>query len=430
LKDRPADLRGIFQAFAGSPADIPGEWPRFRGSDSTNTVVTAAALANSWGQTGPALLWSVEVGEGFAGPAVFSGRVFLLDYDEKNRGDTLRCFSLADGTELWRRSYKVMIKRNHGMSRTVPAVTDRYLVTLGPRCHVVCVDTDTGDFRWGIDLKREYGTEEPLWYASQCPLIEDGQVILAPCGPDVLLMGVNCETGAVMWKTPNPHGWQMSHSSIIPMTLLGRKMYVYCALGGIVGVSASGTDMGAVLWQRAWNAKVVAPSPVQAGNDRVFMTVGYGKGAMMLQLNEENGVFTVKVLFETTPSEGLACEQQTPIYHDGLLYGVMPKDAGALKGQFVCYRPDGTLAWSSGQDHRFGLGPFVLADNKFYILDDDCTLTMLDARAPSYVELAGSRIFEGHDAWGPLAVVGTRMLLRDMNRLACIDIGTAQKAGA
>ncbi len=156
------ELRGTLLAFDGAPADLPGYWPWFRGPGSDNIHQDGAPLASAWGPDGPRELWSVELGEGFAGPAVLNGCVYLLDYDEEARADTLRCFSLADGREIWRRSYAVMIKRNHGMSRTVPAVTEKYIVTVGPKCHVVCLDTATGDFRWGIDLQAEYGTDEPL----------------------------------------------------------------------------------------------------------------------------------------------------------------------------------------------------------------------------------------------------------------------------
>jgi len=423
LAEGPADLSGTLLAFGGTRSDLPGYWPWFRGPDSTNIYAGSDPLAGSWNTGSPEVLWSVDLGEGFAGPAVLNGCVYLMDYDEENRADALRCFSLADGQELWRRSYPIMIKRNHGMSRTIPAVTEKYIVTMGPKCHVVCLDTATGEFRWGIDLKAEYGTVEPLWYTGQCPIIVDDQVLIAPAGPDTLMMAVDCDSGEVIWRTPNPHGWNMSHSSVMPMTILGKKMYVYSALGGITGVSAEGGDLGAILWEQPWDAKVVAPSPVQVGEDRVFMTAGYGSGSMMLQLRETQGTYSVQVLFETTPEQGLACEQQTPLYYKGLLYGIMPKDAGALKGQFVCYRPDGSLVWSSGQDNRFGFGPFLLADGKFYILDDDGVMTVLDAREDAYVQLSQTRVLDGHDAWGPLAIAGSRMLLRDMNKMVCIEIG-------
>ena len=54
------------------------------------------------------ILWSVnDLGEGYAGAAVANGRVYVLDYDEVREADSLRCFSLDDGKEIWRRWYGV-----------------------------------------------------------------------------------------------------------------------------------------------------------------------------------------------------------------------------------------------------------------------------------------------------------------------------------
>ena len=141
-------------------------------------------------------------------------------------------------------------------------------MSIGPRCHVLCVETETGAFRWGLDLVADYGAHVPLWYTGQCPLLDDGIAVLAP-GGKALMMGVECETGKVLWQTPNEDGWKMSHSSIMPMTLLGKRTYVYCAIEGIVGVSAEKGEMGKILWKTAaWNHPVTAPSPVPAGDSR------------------------------------------------------------------------------------------------------------------------------------------------------------------
>ena len=418
------NLTGVFQTFSGVAENIPGSWVRFRGPDFDNIVKTDIALAESFDEAGPNVYWSVDLGEGHAAPVVLNGRVYIIDYDEENRSDAIRCFSLANGEEIWRRSYAIQVKRNHGMSRTVPAITEKYLVTFGPRCHVVCLDPKTGDFKWGIDLQKDYGTEEPLWYAGQCPLIDGDKVILAPGGKDVLMMAVDCETGDVVWKTPNPDNWNMSHSSIMPMTFAGKRMYVYCALGGAVGVSAEEEDIGTILWQAHWSATVVAPSPVIMDNGLIYFAAGYGIGSLMLQIHEENGAFSAEELFRHKPRDWMSTEQQTPIYHEGHLFSIMPKDGGALRDQFVCYKPDGGLVWSSGPSNRFGLGPYLLADGKFYVLRDDGVLTVLKFSKTEYIELARTTVIQdGHDAWGPLALVGDRLLLRDAKKMFCIDIG-------
>ncbi len=224
---------------------------------------------------------------------VDKGRVFVLDYDETRRADLLRCFSLEDGREIWRRGYDVYIKRNHGMSRTVPAVSADRVLTIGPKCHVMCVSADSGEFLWGIDLVAEHGAEVPLWYTGQCPLI-DGSTAVIATGGRALLIGVDMTTGEVLWETPNPRNWKMSHSSVLPYTIHGRRMYLYCAIGGIVGVSAEKGREGRVLFEsNLWDRNVIAPSPIHVGDGQIFVTAGYGGGSLMLNIVPEGNRFSV-----------------------------------------------------------------------------------------------------------------------------------------
>jgi len=415
-----------FSMGKGSPADLPGYWSRFRGADFDNIVKNVPKLADTWGEKGPKVYWRLPLGEGHAAPVVRKGRLYLLDYDEKEKADALRCLSLADGREIWRRWYKVQVKRNHGMSRTVPALNDKYLVCIGPRCHVMCVDVETGDFKWGLDLVGDYGTKVPGWYTGQCPLLEGNTAIIAPAGREILLMGVDCETGKIIWQTPNPKQWKMSHSSVMPMTIAGKKMYVYSATGGMLGVSAEEADKGKVLWETiAWNHNVIAPSPMHLGNGKIYITAGYGAGSMLLQVVKNESGFAVKVLQEIKAKQGIASEQQTPILWQNRLFAILPKDAGPKRQQFICADPDDItkIYWSSGKTNRFGIGPFLLADHKFYILDDDGMLTMIRASIDGYEQLDQFRILDGHDAWGPIALAGTRMLLRDSKNMVCIEAG-------
>lgn len=416
-----------FLTFDGKPSAITAAWPRFRGAHFDNISSETVPLNDKWPSSGPPVLWSVELGEGYAAPAVRHGRVYLIDYMEASSEDALRCFSLDDGKEIWRRSYRILMKRNHGYSRTVPAVSDKYVVTFGPRCHVMCVDAITGDLLWGMDLVKDYGATVPLWYAGQCPLIDDDIAVIG-IGGDDLVQGIDCATGDVVFRVPNPDKWQMSHSSIVPAVIDGKRMYVYAAVGGTCGISAEKADLGKVLWKTTdWDASVIAPTPVVMPDGRIHMTAGYGAGSIMLQVRRDGDSFSVKTLFKKSARDMLACEQQTPIYYKGNLYGVMPKDGGSLANQFVCYNPDGQLIWASGKARQFGIGPFMAADNKFLVLDDDGRLTMMEASDTEYKELAHAKPLDGHDSWGPMALVDGRLLIRDSERMVCLDLRSNTK---
>lgn len=412
-----------FSSYAEHESSLTGKWTNFRGQDFDNINKENIPLIDNW-QPEPQILWKVLLGEGHAAPAIYNGRVYLLDYDEAKKADALRCFALESGQELWKRSYNVQVKRNHGMSRTIPAVNDKYVVTIGPRGHVMCADSKTGDLLWGIDLVESYGTEIPFWYTGQCPFIDDNVAVIAP-GGNALMIGVDCATGEVIWEAPNPDGWKMSHSSIMPMEFGGKKMYVYAAIGGICGISAEPGETGRILWKTtAFSPVVVAPSPVILEEGKIFMTAGYGAGAAMLQLNPKGNEFDVDILQTYKPKDGMASEQQTPLLVDGKLIAILPKDAGGFRNQLVCCDPSDCTEylWTSGKQERYGLGPYILADGKIFILNDDGTLNIGRITAGGLQILDKARIIEGHDAWGPIAIADGYLLMRDAKSMVCLDV--------
>ncbi|HEY3415286.1 MAG TPA: PQQ-binding-like beta-propeller repeat protein [Armatimonadota bacterium] len=413
VKPVSAGREGAFTNFGGTVTPLPGAWPHFRGPNGDGISPETVALSHDWTAKPPRLLWSIDLGDGHAGAAVLNGRVYVLDYDKASGADALRCFALADGKELWRRSYPVEVKQNHGMSRTVPAVTEKYVVTIGPKCQVMCVDTATGAFHWKYDLVKQFRTEVPAWYAGQCPLIDNGRAIIAPSGT-ALLIAIDCATGKILWQTPNPLRWQMTHSSVIPMTLGGQRMYVYCGSGGVAGVSAA---TGAILWQTdAWKVPTATvPTPIPVGDGRLFITGGYNAGSIMLKVEGAGGHFTATPLFRLPPAVW-GSDQQTPILYKGALYGTIPG------GQLSCMDLNGKTLWTSGALHRFGLGPYIIADGMILVMNDTGVLTLAEASTAGFKQLAQAKILNGYDSWGPMAIVGGRLLARDSNRMVCLDI--------
>jgi outer membrane protein assembly factor BamB len=57
-----------------------------------------------------------------------------------------------------------------------------------------------------------------------------------------------------------------------------------------------------------------------------------------------------------------------------------------------------------------------------YILSDDGTLVMVRPDTKSYIEIGRKKLFDGTDAWAPLAIADGLMLLRDSKTMLCVDI--------
>ncbi|MGD1084802.1 MAG: PQQ-binding-like beta-propeller repeat protein [Verrucomicrobiota bacterium] len=399
--------------------NLPGLWPQFRGPNRDDISPETTPLARSWDPAGPRQLWAVDCGEGYAGVVVREGRVYLLDYDYDKKQNALRCLSLADGAELWRYAYNLPVKRNHGMTRTVPALSDKFIVAMDPKCHVLCLDAATGELRWGMNLVSEFGATVPPWYAGQCPLIDSNAVILAPGGHDALLAAVELETGKILWRAPNPRGWKMTHSSVMPMEFAGQRFYVYCGSGGVAGVSATN---GALLWDTdAWKISIATvPSPLVLEGGKILLAGGYNSGSLLLQLKDQGGKLVPETVWKLAP-EVFAATQQTPIFHNGNVFGTRPD------GRFVCLGLDGKVLWASPAGDSFGLGPFLFADGLFFVMNDSGRLTLVEDSSSRFTPLAQAQVLQGRESWGPMALVGGRLLARDLTRLVCLDVSAGSQ---
>jgi outer membrane protein assembly factor BamB len=406
----------VFSDGRPSQAIASGSWPCFRGPNRDGIGVGSVALARKWPDRGPQVLWTVELGPGHAGAAVADGRLFVLDYDVEAQADTMRCLSPDDGKEIWRNAYPVELVEWHGMSRTVPAVADGRVVSLGPKCHVACWDTQSGECRWIIDLAAQYQATVPQWYAGQCPLIDQGRVILAPSGTSFMI-AVDLESGDVVWESKKVSNWEMTHSSIAIMELAGRRAYLYCGSRGVAAVAA---DDGSILWDSTEWAGTMAtcPTPVVVDERRVFFCAGYAAGSLMMQFDAGGGAVAAQPLFRLAP-ERFEAEQHTPILYEGHLFGARTKAGG---NQLVCLDLEGNEVWNSGTD-KFERGPYLIADGLIFAMDSRGLLTLAEASVEAYKPLDKFQVFDdGHDAWGPMALVEGRLFVRDLTRMACLDV--------
>jgi len=387
---------GQLETFDGKPGERNASWPQFRGPKRDNVNTESVALAARWPKEGPPVVWERKLGQGHAGAAVHNGCVYVIDYDKPNQRDVLRCMSLADGSDIWAYSYPVKVKFNHGMSRTVPSVTDDVVVSFGPKCHVLACDAKTGEHLWHIDLVREYGSKVPTWYAGQCPSI-----------------AVDLKTGEVLWRTPNPGKWEMTHSSIAAVDVGGLKVYVYCGSAGVGVVSADGK----LLWRTSsWQIGYAnVPTPVPVGGGRVLLTGEYNAGAMMLQLTRAGDAVSGRELFRRKPKV-FGAHQHTPIFCDGYVYS-------ARQGrQLACMTPEGDVLWESGPGNRYGIGPYLIADGKIVIMDSKGNLSLVEATPEGFRPLTKAKVLPGPDSWGAMALVDGRLILRDLNVMKCLDL--------
>src|ERR1017187_7539597 len=413
------------------PAAQGSDWTQFRGPDRTN-ISKETGLLRKWPAAGPKILWSVPVTQGYAAAAIVGGRVYHHDYDEAKSEWCINCRSLADGKLVWQFREARDIRPNHAITRTIPAVDSRFVCSLDPKAVLHCLDAKTGKVVWRKSLvteykatipswyngqcpRREYKATIPSWYNGQCPLQEADRVIVATGGA-AILVALDKATGKELWHTPNPGGYMMSHSSVMPAVLGGVKQYLYGTLKGPLGVSAKD---GKLLWEfgRKFNV-AVAPSPIAVDEERVFMTASYDAGSVMVRVRRTGEAFKAEAVFDMKNNEWNS-EVHTPIVYKGHIFAVGKKK----RGLFTCLSFDGKEVWTSEGKASFGLGSFMMADGMFFVLDGDTgKLRLIEASTTGYNELAGAPVLAGQEVWGPMALSDGKLVLRDLTKMICVDV--------
>jgi outer membrane protein assembly factor BamB len=396
------------------PAAQGTDWPQFRGPDRDG-ISKETGLLRKWPASGPKVLWSVPVAQGYAAAAIVGGRIYHHDYDEAKSEWCVNCRSLADGKQIWQFREAREIRPNHAITRTVPAVDARFVFSLDPKAVLHCLDAKTGKQIWRKSLVTEYKATIPSWYNGQCPLQEPDRLIIATGGA-AIMVALDKATGKDIWRTPNPGGYLMSHCSVMPAVLGGVKQYLYGTLKGPLGVAARD---GKLLWEfaRKFNV-VVAPSPIAVDEERVFMTGSYDAGSVMVRVRRNGDAFKAEGVFDMKNNEWNS-EVHTPVVYKGHMFAVGKKK----RGLFTCLSFEGREVWTSVGKATFGLGSFFLADGMFFVLDGDSgKLRLIEASTTGYNELASAQVLAGQEVWGPMALSDGKLVLRDLTKMICLDV--------
>ena len=83
---------------------------------------------------------------------------------------------------------------------------------------------------------------------------------------------------------------------------------------------------------------------------------------------------------------------------------------------------DGKVLWAGEDD--FGFGPCVIVNDVIYAMDDHGRLVLIKATERGYNKLSEYQVLDGHDSWGPIAIVDNKMILRDLKQMICFEISS------
>ena len=137
-------LVGVLSIVCFNNVSFAEDWPAWRGPRG-DAVWREEGILESFPADGLDIRWRVPIGEGYAGPAVAGGRVFVGDF-ERNAGtpridgvERLVALDQETGETLWTQSWDVDYSAIMGSyaegPRAVPSVADDLVYLMGAAGH-------------------------------------------------------------------------------------------------------------------------------------------------------------------------------------------------------------------------------------------------------------------------------------------------------
>ena len=388
------------------------DWPQFLGPNG-NGVSPEKGLLRAWPAEGPKVLWTVALGPGYGGAAVRDGKVFVLDRQDQKK-DVLRGFDLATGKELWSFGYDAPGKIDHDGSRSTPAIGEKFVYTIGPFGQMHCLDLATHQVVWKKNILTDFGAARPRWAVAQSPVLDKDLVIVAPQSDKVGLVAFDQATGKERWRS-EPIG-AMAYGSPMLVNLEGEEQWVVV---NELGASAVAAADGKLRWQYAHPCKIPIPNVTDLGQGKMFITGAYMAGSAIFQVTRQDGKWGAKTVASIDKIGGHCHPGLAYQNHVYVLCNVNERSDG-----MVCFDFEGKKVWQTKKAPNLDKGGSLLtADGIMYVMDGRTgELHIVEPSPEGFKSLSKAKLLEGEQIWGPLALAGGKLLVRDQTQIKCVDL--------
>ncbi len=308
---------------AGARKVAADDWPQWRGP-TRDGVWRETGLVEKFAGPQLAIRWRAPVGNGYSGPTVAQGRVYVTDrLVEPEQVERVHCFDENSGESLWSHTYACPyqgVGYDAGPRASV-AVADGRAFSLGAMGDLLAFDAATGRVLWQHKCHDEFDIKMPIWGVSASPLVVDGTVVVQVGGhPGACLMAFDCQTGQERWRALDDDA---SYSAPILIEQAGRPVLVCWTGDHVAGLDPA---TGQSLWLHAYKPKnmVISVATPVVQNNRLLVTSFYD-GAMMFHLPPDRLAIELlwhKIGLDEQHTEGLHSIISTPLLQGDYAYGV------------------------------------------------------------------------------------------------------------
>lgn len=380
-------------------------WTDFRGS-ARDGHYRQQAIRTDWPAAGLTALWKQPIGGGFASFVIAGGRAFTIE--QRGAQEVVAAYDVITGREAWTTSWNARFTESMGGDgpRATPTWADGQLYALGGRGELRALAADSGRTLWRTNILEDAGASNLQWGMSAAPLVVEDRVIVLPGGGrGRSVVAYDRVTGKRAWSALDD---RQAYSSPMLVTLGGTRQILVFSASRLVGLAP---DSGEVLWQYPWktNFDVNASQPLVVGDNRVFLSTGYGTGAAVIELAPAARGFTVKEIWRNIRMKN---QFTSSVLHEGFIYGLDESILACVEAA------TGDLKWKGG---RYGYGQVMLASGHLIVLTEQGELALVRATPERHQEVTSFPAIEGK-TWNHPAMSDGYLLVRNGNEMAAFDL--------
>lgn len=413
---------------------LAADWPQWRGLNRDGSWREKGVIQQFEDWQMPAL-WRAEIANGYSGPTVAGGRVYVTDrLTSPKEVERIHCFEAGTGDIIWSYDYECKYQKVGYPDGPRAAVTidDGRAYSLGSIGNLFCFDAAKGSVLWGKNLKSEYEIRVPIWGIAAAPLVEDDLVIVHVGGKDnACLIAFDKVSGQERWRALDDPA---SYSAPIIIEQAGKRVLVCWT-----GASISGLDpaTGKVYWRhpfKPFKMVINIATPVYK-NGYLFFSSFYD-GSILLKTETDKlaieQVWQRKGQSETN-TDSLHCCISTPIIQGDYIYGV------DSYGELRCLELlTGDRVWESLDavpKARWSNIHMVRNEDKIWMFNERGELIICKLSSDGFHEISRTKIIEptegqlgrrGGVCWSHPAFANKRIYVRNDRELLCIDLSVGE----
>lgn len=337
-------------------------------------------------------VWSTPIGEGYGGPSVADGRVYVMDRLRDQQLERVLCLDAESGRILWKHEYEARYSISYPAGpRCTPVIDGDRVYVVGAMGHMFCLRSGDGVVVWQKNFVDDYGTQLPTWGMVASPLINGNQVITLVGGSNnSLVVSFDKTTGKERWRSLEDSG--VGYSPPVIFEFGGRRQLI---MWHPEAVSSLDPTDGQMIWQIPYRSRagLSIATPRKAGN-RLFVASFYN-GPRMIEVADDGGsaalVWSGKSDSEIR-TDGVHPIMCTPWFDGRNIYSV------CSYGQLRCLdASNGKRIWETLEATGRGRwwNAFLIPQgDRFFIHNEQGDLIIARLSPSGYEELSRARLIE------------------------------------